>query len=180
MRTLAPTLAILLAVGCGASAPNARTTPAGPLLAEAGFEDVDTNQDALLSSDEFMRATESYANAFDENRDGSFDEDELAWGLFRAFDSNGTGRVDEAELRRGAMAWWPEDVELRYRAWNTHPDGGLDEDELRAAVERTQLARRWDRDHDGAVTHAEVSNALFRSWDLDSNDSIDPFEWRWD
>ncbi len=167
---------LVLTVGCGATAVRVAPAP----FARADFGAADLDRDAELTQEEFLGAMAPYAAELDADHDGRLDADELASGLFRAFDENGTGRVDEAELARGAMRWWPQDVELRFRAWNTHPDGGLDPDELRLATEQVGLLRRWDHDHDGAVSHAEVSGALFTSWDLDSSESIDPLEWRWD
>lgn len=170
-------LAILLGtVGCG-SAPHASTVAP---LARADFGAADHDRDDAITPEEFRGATEPYAAEFDLDRDGRLDREELARGLFRAFDENGTGRVDEAELARGAMRWWPEDLEVDFDAWNTHPDRGLDLDELRAAIDHLGLDRRYDQDRDGAVSHTDLSDVLFRSWDLDESDSIDPLEWRWD
>ena len=176
MRKTLSLLALVGAIGCGA-APQASTIAP---LARADFGAADRDRDDALTPEEFLQATEPYAAEFDLDRDGRLDREELARGLFRAFDENGTGRIDEAELARGAMRWWPEDVEVRFDAWNTHPDRGLDVDELRAAVERLGLHRRFDQDRDGAVSHADLADVLFRSWDLDESDSIDPLEWRWD
>lgn len=165
----------LLALGCGA-APRAATVP----LARADFGAADLDRDDHLTQDEFRGATDPYALEFDLDRDGRLDDEELARGLFRAFDENGTGRVDPAELARGAMRWWPEDVAPRFAEWNTHPDRGLDLDELRAAVRRLGLASRLDHDQDGDLSHADLSKSIFASWDLDESASIDPLEWRWD
>lgn len=176
MRASILALLALAIVGCGAAPAATTTVP----LARADFGAADRDRDAELTAEEFLGATEPYAAEFDLDRDGRLDREELALGLFRAFDENGTGRVDEAELARGAMRWWPEDVRVDFASWNTHPDRGLDVDELRAAIDRLALYRRYDRDADGVVSHADLTDLLFSSWDLDESDSIDPLEWRWD
>jgi len=180
MRTT--TLSLLAAValaGCGAAgAQSARRAVTLPAPTE--FHEADENADASVDLDEFRRATALYSHEFDANRDGHLSDDEIASGLFRAFDENGTGRIDPSELHRGAMRWWPASVRVRFDEWNTHPDQGLDEDELRAALEETAVIAGWDHDMDGAVSHDDLSRTLFASWDLDASNDIDALEWRFE
>lgn len=177
--TLLSLLASFALVGCGAAgAQSARTAATLPTPTE--FHEADENADDYVDLDEFRRATALYSREFDANGDGRLSDDEIADGLFRAFDENRSGRVDPSELERGAMRWWPASTRVRFDDWNTHPDRGLDEDELRAALEETAVLAGWDHDMDGAVSHDDLTRTLFASWDLDSSDHIDALEWRFD
>jgi len=172
-------LAAVAVVGCGATGTQSTRT-AATLPSPTEFHEADENADDVVDLDEFHRATALYSHEFDADRDGQLTDDEIAAGLFRAFDENGSGRVDPSELHRGAMRWWPASVRVRFDEWNTHPDRGLDEDELRAALEETAVIAGWDHDMDGSITHDDLTRTLFASWDLDSSNHIDAFEWRFE
>jgi len=178
MRNATSSLALLLLIGCGTSLPATSTLPVA-FSVQTEFEDHDQDGNAMLDRQEFAGASELIAAALDANGDATLDPSELHDGLFRSFDVNASGHIDRGELARGAMRWWPADVELQYERWNTNPDGGLDEEELTAVLDRMRVVRRWDRDHDGLVSQPEVSRALFATWDTDGDEKIDALEWRW-
>ena len=160
---------------CGAGALPASQT-ASPLRAAHSFHEVDADADAQLTAEELHAATSFFHAEFDRDGDRALDAAELAAGMFRAFDVNGSGRVDAGELERGAMTWWPAEAAAQLSG----VDADVDPDELDRGVRAGRVFASYDRDGDAALTHREVTLALFESWDLDASESIDALEWRYE
>ncbi|MEC7521200.1 MAG: hypothetical protein VYE22_15085 [Myxococcota bacterium] len=174
-------LGLTLAVGCGGSAANARTTPDGdPGPRRAAFDETDVDRDAMVNATEFYGAIEGFYDDFDANQDGRLDHAETANGLYEAWDLNRDGAVDESELGRAVVAWFPESMDVRFDRWDENNDGELDRAELHHGLERTRVFAHYDGDADGSVTDLELSDALFTYWDVDGDDALDALEWRFD
>jgi len=127
---------------------------------------------------------------YDENKDGTISRDELvkgmtnskeftqdqALGAFELADANGDGEIDVSEFiqlmfpsARETVAnirkifLGPNDIERKFKSWDTDNDGKLSFEELKEAV---------SRDTPRFLSEEDV-NALFAIGDLDFDGSID-------
>lgn len=169
----------LATLGCGGP-PQVETTLTDLDIDEPVFTELDRDDDDHLDEEELHDATVVYYDVLDMDQDGILTDRELSDGLFGVWDVNRDGRLSEQEFERGALAWFPADVETDPLAWDANDDSRVDRAEFHAGLERERVLASWDRDGDGRVTDLELTGALLETWDTDGSQHIDALEWRWD
>ena len=101
--------------------------------------------------------------------------------VFRAFDADESGYLDAKELlpalSKLGLATNSKEVEEILRAWDENADGHIDLLEFAALVRDLQIFHEFDRDGNGAISSAELRNALRRlGVNLDAREAQDMLE----
>lgn len=160
-----------------ASSPEA--TAAGQDIDIPAFQDHDLDRDGSLRRDEFaawIPEAGVYASWVYE-AEGDLNVDGVSRRMVTVWDEDGNSLLTEAEWSAGVGSWFGPDDHGAYPDWDADGDGGLNLDEVSAALDRRGLYGRIDLDGDASIDDEELANWLFDVIDTNGDGRLAPTEW---
>lgn len=134
------------------------------------FSRLDADRDGKITPDEWHRAANARFDRLDANRDGVLDQGEVAGKgggkrataraehMVKLYDANHDGKVTREEYVQGFVA--------RTMRMDRDKDGAIAAVDFGKSADRhAALFRRYDADHDGRITRAELEAAAGRTFD---------------
>lgn len=159
------------------SAPEA--TPTVQDIDIPAFQDHDLDRDGSLRRDEFgawVPEAGVYASWVYE-AEGDLNVDGVSRRMVTVWDEDGTSLLTEAEWSAGIRSWFGPGDHGAYSDWDADGDGGLNVDEVAAALDRRGLYGRIDLDGDASIDDEELASWLFDVTDTNGDGRLDPTEW---
>lgn len=141
----------------------------------------DTDKNHYIEEAEFYKKMTKYHffKHWDRNKDGVLDNLEISSGSFYVLDANNDGTLDEKEWSvLYSYAYRNKNIPAIYTTWDTNQNGLLNVNEYNKRWEKLFLLNKWDANGDGVWSKAEFFKGLFKMWDVNGDNRIDPLEYR--
>lgn len=116
--------------------------------------------------------------AWDNDANGSLDDNEFYTFSYDAFDHNGDGLLDNNEWYDYSAAWFdPYDINHGDFDYYDYDDSGfLNVEEYSYLIDDTRLYRYWDNNNDGRLTSEEFGRAGSDRFGLDNQSLAERYE----
>ncbi len=66
-----------------------------------------------------------------------------------------------------------------FATWDANGDGDLTRKEFASRLHEDQMYNDFDGDGDGELTDIEFTTSLYKAWDLNGDEVVDVYEYRW-
>ena len=142
----------------------------------ATFADFDTNNDGMLDNTEVTGIYENNFEEWDTNDDDVLSQDEFNTTTFSLTDMNDDDGIDEAEWNDGYSSFFGNWNEDDFATFDEDSDGWLDPTEWNNAFADSEWFGTFDANADDSLDEDEWDTGLFNDWDTDDNEEIDEDE----
>ena len=143
--------------------------------AETPFGLFDTDDDGVVSSDEFGTSFNQLGDFgnFDADASGDLDQDEFNAGVLSVYDADDSGDISESEFNAGNAFFGANQT---FGDFDADASGALDADEFNAAAGDAGSFANFDVDFGGAVDADEFNEGVFGAFDSDLSGDLDEDE----
>ena len=154
-------------------------TEAITIFAETGtatFADFDTNNDGVLDENEVPLIYQDNFEVWDTDDDDMLSRDEFDTTIFGFTDMNADEGIDQNEWNEGFANFFGNWTTDDFATFDTDDDDILSYDEWQETFADSPWYETYDADNDAFVTQAELNRGFFTDWDANEDNFVDEDE----
>lgn len=141
------------------------------------FSKWDTNNNEKISESEFeQHFVDEFYTSWNIDSDGHLDVEDFYTVTFNILDADDDDHLDAAETDWGYDYLYGDYVNYDYMVQETEEGGAMDYDRYRDMIGKTDFYTDYDLDGDTYLSEHELASAVFESWDLNDNGTLDSRE----